>query len=106
MEDTPQPREVRVNTRGFTPLLYAVANNHPSVVQLLIDSKVDMNNTDDSGNTPLIVASYMGFNDIVTILINAGADLDIQNKNGSTALIVASQSGKVPIWDFPESVCE
>jgi hypothetical protein len=106
MEDKPQTREVRVNTAGFTPLLYAVVNNHPSIVQVLIDSKAGVNNTDNSGNTPLIVASYMGFYDIVTILIKAGADLYIQNKNGTTALIAASQTGEVPIWDFPESVCE
>ena len=55
-------------------------------VQLLLQSKIDMNNKNDDGQTALMEASERGKKDLVEMLINAGADIHIRNKKGYTAL--------------------
>lgn len=65
---------------GYTALFYAVTDNEKAnLVQLLIDSKADVNHRAADGKTPLIIAREMsiygnsGNKEIIEILIDNGA---------------------------------
>ncbi|MNK23705.1 Ankyrin repeats (3 copies) [compost metagenome] len=64
-----------VNVRdvyGNTPLWTAVFNGqrikYYDVVILLVDSKADVNNTNDVNKTPLDIAKQLGYQDLIEIL--------------------------------------
>lgn len=63
---------------GWTPLAWALFNNCPKTVQLLLDSeRVDLNKKDKSGRTALSWAANYGYLDVVRILLNTkGIDID------------------------------
>ena len=60
-----------VNSQGFTPLFYAVANNNLDAVSLLIEFGADVNVKSAYGDVPLW---YANTPECVTMLIEAGAD--------------------------------
>lgn len=88
--NTPRPES------GSTPLHEAALHRTPSpVVQLLLDSKSDVNTTDRSNNTPLHMAAVCGNMCGIAALITAGADPNAQNSIGSTPLHVAVYNGNL-----------
>ena len=46
----------------------------------LVESKCDVNITDENGNTPLILAAHIGSMPVVRALVNAGADTTSRSK--------------------------
>jgi ankyrin repeat protein len=83
-------------THGWTPLHFAAANGHPSIVSHLCNSAdADYVNSSASGWTPLHVACYHGHLGCVQVLISRGASVNEQRRNGKTALHIASKGGNI-----------
>ncbi|CAL4066575.1 unnamed protein product, partial [Meganyctiphanes norvegica] len=68
-----------------TALHVASANNHPLVVQALLDAGADMNIKNKESQTPIFVASGFGHTDVVTVLITHCIDVKIPKTSGTTA---------------------
>jgi ankyrin repeat protein len=90
------------DVNGRTPLHYLAQTGDTKIMELLVNSGVDINAVDVDGNTPLILAAIASkkvkiakqiFNKAkpngkksVTELIDFGADVSIANTQGKTAL--------------------
>ena len=59
-----------------TLLSWAAEKGHEAVVQLLLESKVDVNAKDMYGRTPLLCAAKKGHKAIVQLLLKSKADAD------------------------------
>jgi uncharacterized protein len=71
-------------TKGWTPLHFAVQSYLPDTVKLLIEKGTDVNATDFFSNTPLhkALSSSAGRGEIINLLLKAGANKNITNKSG------------------------
>ena len=69
------------------PLHYAV-NNHPELVQMLLDAGADPNATVDDDSTVLHLAlrSRLTGRAVVQALLSAGADVNLRDNSGKTPL--------------------
>ena len=92
-------KDVNVKDRfGDTPLIFAVKQDEPSIVEKLLSRPdVDINAKDRAGMTPLFTALIKGFKAIATRLIEAKPDLGIKNNLGVTALMLAIDLGMVDV---------
>lgn len=79
-----------------TPLLVAVSNNYPEIVEFLLESKADPNVQDHfrcGADTPLHEAVKQSSARILKLLLASGADPDAQNAERLTPLELAKQRG-------------
>jgi ankyrin repeat protein len=111
----------RERLRGQTALMWAVAQHHPDVVRVLIESNVDLHarshvrarrvnrgpdgtltslnpsrdliDEQQGGFTPLLFAARQGGLETARLLVAAGANVNDVAPNGTSALVVASHSG-------------
>ena len=86
-----------VDIKGYTPLILAVYNNYPQLVDLLLQKGADPDVQDGMGNTALMGVCFRGYKDIAEKLINAGADVNARNGSGATALTFAATFGHLHI---------
>jgi len=70
---------------GWSELHCWVAQGSLKEVTLLLESKIDVNITNDFGVTPLMVASVVGNVHMVKFLVNNGANKTMTTKNKQTA---------------------
>jgi len=82
---------------GSSALLVAAEEGHVDTVQLLVDSKVDVNIADGIGTTALYAAALQGYTDIARLLIESKANVDAAMDNGATALWTSAQQGHIEI---------
>ena len=88
---------------GNTPLIIASGQGYLEIVEFLIASGADLNqtSTDNGGHPPghtaLIMSSRNGHLKVVKALIAAGADVNAENYSGATALIITAQLGYLEI---------
>lgn len=75
-----------VDGDGRTALHWAAWENHPQVVQLLLERGALIDAQDNNGDTPLILAGAYGSLDAWKVLIDNGADDTIANKDKKTVL--------------------
>jgi len=61
---------------GQTALMWAAAEGHAPVVQMLIEVGADFKTRLASGMTPLLFASREGHSDVVRVLLKAGVDVN------------------------------
>ena len=75
-------------------LVIASKEGNIDAVNLLLKTKIDVNNTSGSqhGSTPLVLACYYKKIEIVEALIKAGADTNKKTKNKNTPLLVACEA--------------
>jgi ankyrin repeat protein len=83
--------------RGQDALMWAVAEGHKAVVEVLLELSADINAKSKQGYTPLLFAVRQGHDDIVDLLISRGADLNATQAQGATALLIAVQNAH---WDI------
>ena len=102
-------KDVDVNhadTSGFAALHYAVQQNHPDVMQVLIDAGADIEAMEEKGRSPLHVACLSGSLAVVKMLLKAGAGVCVLSNGGSTCLHFAAHHGHTEIVrylvDLPE----
>lgn len=77
------------STLSSTPLTYAVFQNQPKAVRLLIKNGADATAGAMDGNTALHAAVFLGHDKVVKELLRAGADPLQANNQGQTPLMVA-----------------
>jgi ankyrin repeat protein len=105
-----------------TALMWAVAQRHPDVVRLLIDSRADVRARSATyaqtvvgeqtqragreelnytvwrgGATPLLFAARVGDVESARLLLTAGADANDSQPDGISALVLAAHSGNGPV---------
>lgn len=85
------------DAKGYTPLIIAAYNNHPSIVALLLQQGALPDAQDSAGNTALMGASFKGYQEIVQLLLQAGADVNLRNGQGAPALTFAATFGQLEI---------
>ena len=86
--------------KGFTPLILAVYNNQPAIVDYLLANGADTDAVDAAGNTALMGVCFKGYNEMATKLIEAGASLNKQNMQGATALTFATSFNHLQIVEL------
>lgn len=67
-----------------------------SVVEICVESGMDINESDPNGFTALAMAAYNGHDEIVKLLIKNQATIDSRDRQGNTPLIHAA-SGPYPL---------
>ena len=89
--------EVDVNHAGddWTSLHWAGQQNHPDVVEVLIDAGANIDTIDEEGFSPLLRASKDASLDTVKMLVKAGADVSLTDNDGDTCLILAACYGHI-----------
>ena len=81
----------RVDSSGWTALMYASSASSAFPVQVLLKAGADPNQSSPRGDTPLMVSALSGiWNDV---LARAGARLNARNKDGQTALMILAERG-------------
>lgn len=79
--------------KGFTPLVFAVGEQHELTVRRLLELQASADAEDNLGDTALMCAIRTGQGDtsIVHQLLAADAMVDLRNNRGQTALTVAHE---------------
>ena len=73
--------------------MWAVAENHSEVAQVLIDHGADLHGRSTSGFMPLLFAARQGNLDSARTLLAAGAQVNDSTPDGMSPLVMASASG-------------
>lgn len=83
---------------GFTALMNAISNNHPEVVDYLIEKGADVNigSGYSCGHTALMEAAKLGRHNVVEALLAAGAEVNGEARDGYTALMSAAENAHLP----------
>ncbi|KAM0487202.1 hypothetical protein ACHAPX_000472 [Trichoderma viride] len=90
----PKPADVHLrNSKGKTPLWWAVSHKKIAAIQLLVEHGANVNEPYEDGSTPLLNAIRQKCSTIAHLLIGLGADLNIKKPDKSTLLIEAIRSG-------------
>ena len=82
----------RIDFPGWPPLAYAAFNNHPQVVEYLIEKGANINARTETGATPLFLAARYGHTDIVKLLLKHHADPSIADQRQETAIDAAQKA--------------
>lgn len=83
----------KIDTEGFTPLLFSIAYNHVIDALALISRGADVNRAGKDGYTPLHFAVLFNHPDIAETLINHGANENAATVGGETPRQWAAQFG-------------
>jgi ankyrin repeat protein len=84
--------------RGQTPLMWAAAEKHSTVVKALVDHGADVNAKSRGGFTALQFAAQQGDIESAKILLAAGANVnDADPEDGMTALLTAIGSNQTQV---------
>ena len=91
--------EEPINSMGWRPLAFAVAEGRRQTARMLLSHGADVDGANSLGRTPLMFASVYGFLDLATWLLDAGADPNIvpTDDTGWPALIAAAQRGHADV---------
>ena len=81
-------------------LIDAVKADDPATVKQLIESKTDVNQSDEQGWTPLNWASGRGNLEVVKLLVENGADIFKVGRDQRTPYMIALAAGRVEVARF------
>jgi ankyrin repeat protein len=95
MEERGFEIEGPINSMGWRPLGFAVAEGRRQTARMLLDYGAQVDAANSLGRTALMFASVYGFLDLATWLLDAGADPNVvpTDDTGWPALIAAAQRG-------------
>lgn len=88
------------DSKGATPLHFAVAGGHKALAEYLLLKKADVNAKKKDGVTPLHVAASLGRLEIAKFLLAKGADRNTADSKGRTPLTLAGEKGNVEMIDL------
>lgn len=74
-----------------TPLMVAIENDDPDMIEALVKRGAEVNARGPSDTTPLMLAAMGGTPQVVQALLEAGADVNLRDKEGRTALVFAER---------------
>jgi ankyrin repeat protein len=100
-------RNANVNSRDSTrfrrtPLHSAVKSNNFDAVQLLLDEKCAIDNTDACGRTALVCACEYKNDEMIELLLNYGADPNVCDMYGNSPLLLLMKNRDERISDEEE----
>ena len=78
---------------GTTPLLWAVYNSSPELVDILLDAGADPNIANKLDITPLLQASRYGNAEVMSSLLASGASIEYTSLNSEPPILAAARSG-------------
>merc|ERR1712007_86189 len=78
------------DSKGITPLGYAIGTNRIAVVKLLLDNRANPFAVDAQGNSGLHYAAGYGRKELLEYLLKIGVNVNQSNAKGQTPLAVAS----------------
>jgi type II secretory pathway predicted ATPase ExeA len=81
------------DSQGWTALMLAARDNHPSVVRTLLTRRAVVNAKNKMGETALMMAAIHNRPSVVRTLLYYGADINAKNNQGWTALTYAAWKG-------------
>ena len=96
MQSLIQAGNINLNIVGGklgTPLHAACYYGHIQAVKLLINSSVDIDNTEGLYGTPLHIATEENHPELVKVLVEHKALLDLRSESGQTSVFMASANG-------------
>jgi ankyrin repeat protein len=79
-----------LNADGNNALWLACVEKHLAMIDLLLDSGIDIDNCNDNGATALMYVSSSGRTDVVAHLLARGADIKPETLDGFSALDMAA----------------
>ncbi|VDI79953.1 Hypothetical predicted protein [Mytilus galloprovincialis] len=93
---------IKANLEFSTSLFDACHEGNKSLVEVLIQEGVPVNEANHSGFTPLHIASHEGHTNVVELLLSKGATEVVNkgNENGSSPLHLASHEGHIEIVEL------
>ena len=74
------------NSKGFTPLHWAVLNNSINIASLLLGKNADCDAKNNFGSTPLHYAALNGSAEMVQLLLSNKADINVKDNDNKTPL--------------------
>ncbi|KAJ3652487.1 hypothetical protein Zmor_018447 [Zophobas morio] len=93
-------RGAQLTILDHNPLICAVITGQTEAVQYLLQSKVEINNSKESGLTALNWAALLGYLDIVKLLVEAGADINYVNKKNKTSITYALEADNLDVVEY------
>ena len=75
------------------PIHFAIFENKPEVVKLLVDSGANVNIKEKFGFTPLHISAGEGLTKVTQILLENGAEVDVKVSDGETPIGHAAMYG-------------
>ncbi|GBN29124.1 Ankyrin-3 [Araneus ventricosus] len=89
--------EIDARWDNYTPLLYAVINNHCEIARLLISKGANVNAQNGEGMTALHWIAERDNVEMLQILLNGGADVSIRDKTNRSVTEIAVNSNRLEI---------
>jgi len=90
----------RADSKGNTPLHYAVSHGHPESVRTLLQQQAQPNVQNRDGETPLFMAARANHVLLCELLLNWSANPDIGNIDGLRPVHIAASEGFVEILEI------
>jgi len=81
------------DSKGITPLGYAIGCNRIAAVKILLDNRANPFVVDSQGNSGLHYAAGYGRNELVEYLLKKGCSPDQPNAQGQTPVMVTQKNG-------------
>jgi len=88
------------DSRGITPLGYAIGANRIAVVKCLLDQRANPYAVDSSGNSGLHYAAGYGRKELLEYLLKLGTNVNQSNAKGQTPFAVASINKQSAVIDI------
>lgn len=86
---------------GLTALHFAVRENDPESVKVLIEAGADINEVSEFGWSPLLTATQNRFYQLGKYLLEHGANPNIANEGGWNPLYIATDNRNIEGGDYP-----
>ncbi|KAI9135612.1 ankyrin repeat domain-containing protein [Acaryochloris sp. CCMEE 5410] len=85
---------------SYGPLQAASQAGRPDVVQILVQSGIDVNRPSITKETPLVVAADQGYVEVVKTLVEAGALVDSWTSDEDSPLFGAAYCGHLEVYNY------